>query len=75
MASFINLDNDLKARIESMSSSRIATGPVGDKDQARRYFRMEAEASWNAYRKEGLHLAADETRAWLATWGHTAARE
>ncbi|APY92567.1 hypothetical protein BGI50_06435 [Burkholderia pseudomallei] len=39
----------------------------GSRESAR--LRQEAEDSWLAFRKTGLHLTGDEVSAWLDTWG------
>jgi predicted transcriptional regulator len=42
------------------------------REAARESFRQEALASWSAYHEIGLHLTAEEVRAWLGTWGKEA---
>ena len=78
MASSVKLDDDLKARIQSVAASRRrsahwvmreAIEQYVQREEARLGFQREAEASWAAYGADGLHLTGDETRTWLATWG------
>lgn len=39
------------------------------REEARESFKQEALESWAEFQQTGLHVSAEETRAWLATWG------
>jgi len=40
-----------------------------ERAEARESFKQEALASWTAYQETGRHLANQEVRQWLKTWG------
>lgn len=40
-----------------------------EREEARESFKQEALVSWTAYRETGRHLANQEVRDWLNTWG------
>jgi predicted transcriptional regulator len=53
---------------------REVTSQIARED-ARESFKQEAMAAWTAYGETGRHLTAEETRAWLKTWGTEAETE
>ena len=84
MATSVELSDDLEARISRLSGQRQrpahaiirkAIQQYVEREEARVSFKDEAEASWAEYRSTGLHVMADEARAWLRTWGTEAETE
>jgi predicted transcriptional regulator len=78
LATSIKLDDDLKSRVQTVASSRRrsahwimreAIEQYVAREESRMGFHAEAQESWDAYERDGLHLTGEETRAWLATWG------
>lgn len=74
----INLDDALQGRIGELARRRAcppealvreAIAQYVEREEAREAFLLEAEASWDEYRRTGLHLTAAEVQAWLETWG------
>ncbi len=72
----IEIDDDLKARILRLADARHespdrmmrdAIAEYADRAEAHQSFMEEADASWQAYREDGLHLTGSEVRAWLAS--------
>jgi predicted transcriptional regulator len=84
VATSIKLSDDLKARISKLSEQRKrsahwimleAIQQYVDREEARKSFKQEAEASWAEFQATGMHLSGDETRAWLGAWGTDAKTE
>ena len=84
MATSIKIDDELKNRIQHLAGlrqrsshwiMREAIAQYVDREEAREGFKQEALASWAAYQETGRHLAGQETRAWLTTWGTEAEAE
>lgn len=84
MATSIKIDDELKSRIQHLAGlrqrsshwiMREAIAQYVDREEAREGFKQEALASWAAYQETGRHLAGQETRAWLTTWGTEAEAE
>ena len=78
MAVSIKIDDELKARIQSLAElrqrsphwiMREAIAQYVSREEGRESFTQEALASWTAYRETGGHLSGDQVRAWLKTWG------
>jgi predicted transcriptional regulator len=78
MATSIELNEDLEARILKLSAERRrpadwimreAIQEYLEREEARVDFGQEAEASWEEFCKSGLHLTGEEMRAWLRGWG------
>lgn len=78
MATSVKLDDELKSRIQRLADSRHrlahwimceAIRNYVDREEARESFTQEALASWKAYQETGRHLAGQEVRDWLNTWG------
>ena len=74
----VKLDVGTKDRIKQLADSRKRTShwvmqeaiqQYLDKEEKRDQFRRETIAAWNDYQETGLHITADETVAWLDTWG------
>ena len=68
------LDNEIQrlARLDRTTPDQIVRDAVSDyarRRDARRSFEREADESWEAYQKDGLHLTGDELSAWLKTVG------
>ena len=84
MATSIKIDDELKSRIQHLAGlrqrsshwiMREAIAQYVEREEAREGFKQEALASWAAYQETGRHLAGQETRAWLTTWGTEAEAE
>lgn len=78
MATSIKLDGELKDRIRQLAEARRRTPhwimreairEYVDREEARENFIRDAEASWRAFQETGRHLAGEEARGWLRTWG------
>lgn len=78
MATSLEIDDALHARIEALASQRrrsvdgIMREALEDyirRAEARDSFIQEAEESWAEYQDTGLHLTGQEVRDWLKTWG------
>jgi predicted transcriptional regulator len=78
MATSVKIDDELKRRIQHLAGQRQrsahwimreAIEQYVDREEAREAFKCEAQASWQAWQETGRHLTAQETRAWLNTWG------
>lgn len=74
----VKLDVGTKDRIKQLADARKRTShwvmqeaiqQYLDKEEKRDQFRRETIAAWNDYQETGLHITADETIAWLDTWG------
>lgn len=84
MATSIKIDDELKARIQSLAEQRQrsahwimreALTQYVVKEEARESFKQEALASWSAYQETGEHLTGEEVRDWLSKWGTEAETE
>tara|TARA_R110000796_G_scaffold127333_2_gene242479 strand:+ start:26774 stop:27046 length:273 start_codon:yes stop_codon:yes gene_type:complete len=84
MATSIKIDDELKARIQSLAEQRQrsahwimreALTQYVVKEEARESFKQEALASWSAYQETGEHLTGEEVRNWLSNWGTEAETE
>jgi predicted transcriptional regulator len=78
MATSLKLDDEMKGRIQHLASlrrrsphwiMREAIAQYVLREEAREDFKQEALLSWKAYQETGRHLAGEEVRAWLGTWG------
>lgn len=78
MATSIKIDDELKHRVQNLASQRQrsmhwimreAIQEYVDREEARESFKNEASAAWTAFQETGRHLTADETKAWLRSWG------
>ncbi len=84
MAVSVQLDDQLKARVEQLAAARErsahwimreAIQQYVDREEARESFRREALASWAEYNETGRHLAGEVVRKWLRGWGSDAEEE
>ncbi|NCO53116.1 MAG: ribbon-helix-helix protein, CopG family [Deltaproteobacteria bacterium] len=69
MATSVKLDDDLKSRIQHLADARHRSAHWIMREEAQESFKQEALASWTAYKETGRHLAGQEIRNWLKTWG------
>jgi predicted transcriptional regulator len=78
MATSLKIDDELKGRVQQLAQARDrsahwimreAIRQYVEREEARESFRLEAMASWTAYRETGRHLTAEETVSWLDSWG------
>ncbi|WP_404406326.1 CopG family ribbon-helix-helix protein [Pelagibacterium halotolerans] len=78
MATSVKIDDDLKARIQTLAGQRRrsahwimreAIREYVEREEARESFKQEALASWAHFQETGLHLTGEEVFAWLDTWG------
>ena len=78
MATSIKLDDNLKARVQSLADSRERTAhwvmkkaiqDYVEREEKKVRFVEEALASWTSYKETGKHLSASEITGWLDTWG------
>lgn len=78
MATTVKLDDELKSRIQHLADLRHrsahwimceAIRDYVDREEAMEDFKQEALASWTAYQETGRHLAGQEVRDWLNSWG------
>ena len=78
MATSFRIDDALVSRLQRLEEQRghpaqqllmEAIEQYVAREESRDRFVQDAKASWDAYKKSGRHLTADETRAWLETWG------
>ncbi len=78
MATSVNLDDDLKNRLQQLADTRqrpahwIMRQAIRDyveREEARDRFKQEALQSWTAYQETGQHLTGQEIYDWLETWG------
>jgi len=78
MVTSINIDDELKGRIQQLASQRqrssswiMREGIIQyvEREEARESFKQEALASWAAYQITGRHFTGPEARTWLGGWG------
>lgn len=78
MATSIEIDDELKARIQELAGRRRrsphwlmleAIEQYVVREEARDSFLREAEASWEAFQETGRHVTGQEVRHWLSSWG------
>ena len=78
MATSVKLTEDMHERIKSLAESkqrsahwimREAINEYVSREEARRSFIADAEASMRNYRETGLHVTFEEVDRWMATWG------
>ena len=78
MATSVNLDDNLKNRIQHLADLRhrsahwIMQEAIRDyveREEAKENFKQEALASWKAYQETGRHLTGQEVSDWLKNWG------
>lgn len=78
MATSLKIDDALKGRVQQLASQRRrsphwimleAIQQYVEREEARERFKIEALASWAAYKETGRHLTGQEVRTWLNTWG------
>ena len=78
MANFAELDDDMRARIQSLAESkqrsahwvvREAINEYVDREEKRRSFDQATIESLQEFEETGLHLTGDEVFAWMETWG------
>lgn len=78
MATSLKLDEDIKARVQRLATTRRrsahwlmreAIRQYVEREEARESFKQEALASWTAYQETGRHLTRDEVQSWLDQWG------
>ena len=76
MTSSVEIDDELNARIRRLAEARQlppnrlvreAIMEYADRAEARQSFLQEADASWEAFQTDGLHLTGSEVRVWLRT--------
>ena len=81
MALSIKIDDELKARLQSLATARQrsphwimreAIAQYITREEARESFINEAVASWTSYQQTGLHLTREEVADWLDSWGSEA---
>ena len=74
----VRIDDDLENQINLIAERagttparivRAAIAKYASRFEAGESFQREADASWEAYRQDGLHLTGDEVSAWLKTVG------
>ena len=74
----VQLDDDLEQQIQRLADSnrttpdqivREAISDYAMRLDARLSFQREADASWEAYQSNGLHLTGEELSAWLKMVG------
>lgn len=77
-SALIDMDEELEARLEALARSRHrasglllreAVEQYVEREERREVFLQETLASWEEYRRTGLHVTAEEVHDWLATWG------
>ncbi|KJS76555.1 MAG: ribbon-helix-helix protein, CopG family [Serpentinimonas sp.] len=78
MATSLKIDDALRSRVRHLASQRRrsahwlmleAIQQYVEREEARERFKLEALASWAAYKETGRHLSGQEVRTWLGTWG------
>jgi predicted transcriptional regulator len=78
MATSLKIDDGLKSRVQQLASQRRrsahwimleAIQQYVDREEAQESFKQEALASWGAHKETGRHLASQEVRTWLNSWG------
>lgn len=78
MKASVDIDDELGRRIQRLADMcrqptesfiREAIEQHAKRLEARASFFEEADASWDAYRQDGLHLTGDEVSAWLKSVG------
>ena len=74
----VEIDDELGSRIQRLANicHQPTDGFIRDaieqhaiRMEARQSFVAEADASWDAYKQDALHLTGDEVCAWLKTVG------
>jgi len=74
----VKLDQDTRARIESLAEARQRTPhwmmreailQYVDREEKRESFQKDAKLAWLEYQETGLHAAASEVEKWLESWG------
>ncbi|MGN6424646.1 MAG: CopG family ribbon-helix-helix protein [Asticcacaulis sp.] len=78
MATSVKIDDALKARVQTLAEHkqrsahwimREAIQQYVEREEKRRRFVAEAEASWQAYQATGQHVTGEELFAWMESWG------
>ena len=71
----IKIDEKTKARVKRLADARQRTShwlmreaitQYVDREEKREAFRQDTLKAWEAFRSNGLHVAADEADAWMA---------
>ncbi|WP_337263636.1 MULTISPECIES: CopG family ribbon-helix-helix protein [unclassified Serratia (in: enterobacteria)] len=74
----LRIEQDIKERLKALAEDRHssthalmleAIAEYVDREEKRSRYRKEALATWQRYQETGEHITADETIAWLESWG------
>lgn len=74
----IKLDDDMKARVQHLASSRKRTShwimreaiaQYVEREEKREALRRDTLEAWEEFQETGLHATAEEVDQWLASWG------
>lgn len=74
----VQIDDDVGEQIRRLAEQSRTTADrvvreailqYAERSNAREAFLGEADASWDAFREDGLHLTGDEVSAWLRSLG------
>ncbi|MEL4013029.1 CopG family ribbon-helix-helix protein [Dryocola clanedunensis] len=80
----LRIDQEMKDRLKSLADDRHSSAHAlmleaiveyVEREEKRGQYRKEAEAAWQAYQETGQHITAEETIAWLESWGTNAEQD
>ncbi|WP_202304079.1 CopG family ribbon-helix-helix protein [Dryocola clanedunensis] len=80
----LRIDQEKKDRLETPADDRHSSAHAlmleaiveyVEREEKRGQYRKEAEAAWLAYQETGQHITAEETIAWLESWGTNAEQD
>lgn len=74
----VKIDQETRDRIKRLAESRQRTthwmmkeaiSQYLEREEKREAFRQDAIDGWREVETTGMHVGADEVKAWLETWG------
>ena len=80
-ATSIKLDDDMKARVQTLAETRKRTShwimreaiaQYVEREEKREALRQDTLKAWDEFQTTGLHATAEEVDDWLSSWGRDA---
>lgn len=80
----LRIEQDIKDRLKTLAEDRHSSAHAlmleaiteyVEREEKRGQYRKEAQAAWAEYQATGEHLTAEETIAWLESWGSESDRD
>ena len=78
-ATSIKLDDDMKARVQTLAETRKRTShwimreaiaQYVEREEKREALRQDTLKAWDEFQTTRQHATAEEVDDWLASWGH-----